>query len=69
MQPTKIEWADAGSESGPGRRPIKIKWIRDLRDQCIAAGVPFFLKQMEIGGKVVKMPKLDGRIMNQMPKA
>ncbi len=34
-----------GGESGPGARPMHPDWARDLRDQCIAAGVPFFFKQ------------------------
>lgn len=62
-----INWVICGSESGPKRRPAKIDWIRSLRDQCEAAEVPFFLKQMEIDGKLVKMPELDGVIWNQMP--
>ena len=61
------DWVITGCESGPKRRPSDIQWFRYLRDQCAEAGVPFFLKQMEIGGKVVKMPKLDGRIHSEMP--
>lgn len=34
-----------GGESGQGARPMNIKWVYDLRDQCVAAGVPFFFKQ------------------------
>lgn len=34
-----------GGESGPGARPMHPRWPRDLRDQCVAAGVPFFFKQ------------------------
>lgn len=40
-----IEWVIAGCESGPGARPCSVAWLRSLRDQCAAAGVPFFLKQ------------------------
>lgn len=40
-----IHWLIAGGESGPGARPCRAEWIRDLRDQCIAQGVAFFLKQ------------------------
>jgi protein gp37 len=57
-QPLKL--IICGGESGPGRRETKIEWIRGLRDQCRAAGVDFFLKQMQVGGKLVKMPELDG---------
>ena len=62
----KLDWVIAGCESGPGRRPANPDWLRSLRDQCVAAGVPFFLKQMEINGKVVKMPELDGKVWDQV---
>ena len=66
---TGIDWIICGSESGPKRRPAKVEWIRDLKDQCVDASVPFFLKQMEINGKIVKMPELDGWIWNEYPEA
>ena len=40
-----IDWAIVGGESGPGARPLDPAWVRDLREQCCAAGVPFFFKQ------------------------
>jgi protein gp37 len=40
-----IGWAIVGGESGPGARPMHPDWARSLRDQCVAAGVPFFFKQ------------------------
>ncbi len=43
---TAIDWLIAGGESGPGYRPVKAEWMRDLRDECEAQGVAFFLKQM-----------------------
>jgi len=58
-----------GTESGPNRRATEIDAIRTLRDQCVEAGVPFFLKQMEIGGRLVKMPELDGQRWAQWPEA
>lgn len=39
-------WVIAGGESGPNARPSHPEWFRSLRDQCAAAGVPFFFKQM-----------------------
>ncbi|MFC3097335.1 DUF5131 family protein [Alteraurantiacibacter palmitatis] len=42
---TRIDWVIAGGESGPGARPMHPDWARSLRDQCAAAGVPFFFKQ------------------------
>ena len=34
-----------GGESGPRARPMHPGWARSVRDQCQAAGVPFFFKQ------------------------
>jgi protein gp37 len=41
-----IDWVIAGGESGPKARPSHRDWFRSLRDQCAAAGVAFFMKQM-----------------------
>ena len=35
-----------GGETGPGARPLHPDWVRSVRDQCAAAGVPFFLKSL-----------------------
>lgn len=43
--PNRLHWVIAGGESGPGARPMHPDWARSLRDQCQAAGVPFFFKQ------------------------
>lgn len=40
-----LHWVITGGESGPGARPCHPDWVRDLRDQCQAAGVAFFHKQ------------------------
>lgn len=40
-----VDWVIVGGESGPGARPMHPDWARSLRDQCQAAGVPFFFKQ------------------------
>lgn len=42
---TAIDWVICGGESGPGARPMRSDRARSLRDQCVAAGVPFFFKQ------------------------
>ena len=34
-----------GGEECPGARPLHPEWVRSLRDQCAAAGVPFLFKQ------------------------
>jgi protein gp37 len=64
----KLDWIVAGAESGPGARPCNIEWIRSLRDQCAAAGVPFFFKQHVENGRQVSLPMLDGVTHNAFPE-
>jgi protein gp37 len=40
-----VNWIVAGAETGPGARPAENAWFRSVRDQCRAAGVPYFQKQ------------------------
>lgn len=40
-----LDWVIAGGESGFSARPSHPDWFRTLRDQCAAAGVPYFFKQ------------------------
>ena len=63
-----ISWVIAGGESGPGAREMRFEWVRDLRDRCAAAGVPFFFKQW--GGATPKAGgrELEGVEHNAMPK-
>lgn len=63
----KLDWVICGCESGPKRRPFNEDWARSLRDQCVAADVPFFYKQTYRNGKKIEMPELDGRVWDQMP--
>jgi protein gp37 len=42
---SRIDWVIVGGESGHHARPMHPEWPRGLRDQCQAAGVPFFFKQ------------------------
>ena len=62
-----VHWVIVGGESGPGARPIEEEWVLDIRDQCLAARVPFFFKQW--GGLHKKRAgrTLDGRTWNEMP--
>jgi protein gp37 len=41
------DWVIVGGESGPGARPMDLSWARSIRDQCDAAGVSFFMKQID----------------------
>lgn len=40
-----IGWVIVGGESGPKARPMRTQWVRELRNQCVEQGVPFFFKQ------------------------
>lgn len=62
-----IDWVIVGGESGPGARPMQPDWAREIRDQCIDAGVPFHFKQW--GGVFKKRNgrELDGRTWDEMP--
>ena len=62
-----LDWVICGGESGPGARPMDEDWVRDLRDQCRAAGVSFFYKQKLVNGRKISMPMLDGRTWQEFP--
>lgn len=53
-----IHWVIVGGESGLGYRTMKPEWATGIRDQAVAAGVPFFFKQW--GGRT---PKAGGRLL------
>jgi protein gp37 len=40
-----LHWVIAGGESGPGARLMRVDWVREIRDQCIAQRIAFYLKQ------------------------
>jgi protein gp37 len=40
-----LHWVIVGGESGHRARPMDPEWVRDLREQCQAARVPFLFKQ------------------------
>jgi len=61
--PNPISSVILGGETGPGARPMHPDWVRSVRDQCAAAGVPFFLKFLnKEDGRV-----LDGKTYNVLP--
>lgn len=64
---TGIDWVVVGGESGPKARPMKKKWVIDVRDQCESAGVAFFFKQWGGTNKKKSGRMLDGRIYSEMP--
>jgi protein gp37 len=62
-----INWVIVGGESGPGARPIQPDWVRSIRDQCLAAGVPFFFKQWGGVRKSEAGRELDGAFWDELP--
>ncbi len=62
-----INWVIVGGESGPGARPMKKEWVISVRDQCLAAGVPFFFKQWGGVRKVRNGRELEGRTHDEYP--
>ena len=54
-----IDWVIIGAESINGQWPgreCKLEWIDSIIEQCKAANVPVFVKQIHRDGKLVKMP-------------
>lgn len=65
---TGIHWLICGAESGIGARPMQEQWARDIKDQCVAQGVRFFLKQYAHKGRKIPLPTLDGKTWQEMPE-
>lgn len=42
----KLDWIITGGESGPRARPCDVVWIRGIVEQCKAANVACFVKQL-----------------------
>ncbi len=62
----KLDWVIVGGESGGKHRPMDLAWACSLRDQCAAAGVPFFFKQ-SAGRFPGTGTELDGEKIQQFP--
>lgn|SRR5512138_186438 len=69
-----LDWVICGGETQHGARPMQPEWARKLRDDCVAAGVPFFFKQWgDHNDGLIKVGKkaagrlLDGREWNEFP--
>jgi protein gp37 len=63
-----IHWVIVGGESGAGARPMKAEWVRDIRDQCHKAKVPFFFKQWGGVRKSETGRRLDGKTYDEFPE-
>jgi protein gp37 len=62
-----IHWMIVGGESGQGARPLEAAWVQSMRDQCRAAGVPFFFKQWGGVRKGKAGRLLDGITHDEVP--
>jgi protein gp37 len=70
LKDNSVDWVICGGESGPNARPMHPDWARGLRDQCQAAGVPFFFKQWgewapTWGGGTHLVYSKDGRVVEE----
>ncbi len=63
-----LHWIIVGGESGIGARPMESEWVRDIREQCLKANVPFFFKQWGGVQKKKYGRELDGRTWDDFPK-
>lgn len=62
-----IHWAIVGGESGPGARLMRKEWVINIRNQCVAAAVPFFFKQWGGVNKKRAGRTLEGRTWDERP--
>ena len=64
-----IHWIICGAESGPHRRPCNLEWVHSIVNQCLAAKMPVFVKQIDLNGEVVKdMDRFPGPLrLQQFP--
>jgi len=62
-----IHWVIVGGESGPGAREMSESWVLSIRDQCQAAGVPFFFKQWGGTRKSATGRELQGKFHDAYP--
>jgi protein gp37 len=76
-----LDWIVAGGEVGVGARPTQPRWVREIRDECIAQNIPFYFRQWgewapassENAPDMVRLGKraagriLDGRAWDEIP--
>lgn len=63
----RIDWLIVGGESGPKARPFDIAWARSVVEQCRAAGVACFVKQL--GDRAMcRADSLEGRRAGDHPE-
>jgi protein gp37 len=63
-----IDWMIVGGESGPGFRPMKIRWALDMWERCKQEHIAFFFKQSAAPRTEMGIEAL-GRIVREYPTA
>jgi protein gp37 len=73
---SRIDWIIVGGESGQGARPCYTNWIDGIADQCRAAMLPLFVKQLganhrcvddEFGDVPIKLKDSKGGDIDEFP--
>jgi len=62
-----VDWVIVGGESGPGARPMDVRWVAQIQEMCKRARVPFFFKQWGGVQKSKAGRLLKGRTWDEMP--
>ena len=61
LDPAAVDSVSVGGESGEGARLCSFDWVRQVRDDCVAAGVPFRYHQtgsvLEKDGRIYRIPR------------
>lgn len=69
----RLDWVIQGGESGHGANPFHIEWALDLIQQCGAADVPYFLKQIgtlvHLSGERIHLGDHHGGDWSEWPEA
>jgi protein gp37 len=68
----EIDWVICGGASGGNAKPFDLAWARDLRDECRAAKVSFFMKQLGANpienGESLKLENSHGGNWDEWPR-
>jgi protein gp37 len=65
----QLAWVICGGYSGSEHRPMELAWARGLRDECVASGVAFFMKQLgTVYAKQHHLGNWKGEDVREFPK-
>ena len=63
-----LDWIIVGCESGPKRRHMELAWVRSIKSQCKAAGVPLMVKQLSTGSGLLGAKNKVVKDLSQFPE-